>query len=75
MNKTIVLFSLLILSSCASSYLSESDKKKIALGDKYPDCWHQYRVVFDKCAELNEAGQKVDAMRTEQLMKDGKTLN
>lgn len=71
MKKIIMLSSLILLQSCASAYLSESDKKKIELGDKYPNCWHQYRIVFDRCVELNESGKKVDAMRTEQMMKYG----
>lgn len=66
---------LLFLVSCAlkgESYLSQQDKVDISNGEKYPQCSHHYPIVFRKCVELNEKGQKVDAMRTEQLMKDGK---
>jgi hypothetical protein len=43
-----------------------------ALIEQYPQCYHQYRTVFDKCIQLNRDGQKIDATRTEQLLKEGK---
>jgi hypothetical protein len=67
------LLPLVFLVSCASSYMTEENKRDVANGQKYPDCVHQYEIVFRKCVELNEKGQKVNALRTEQLMKEDKT--
>lgn len=68
--KSLLLVSILFLSSCAG--LSPEDQKSVSMGEKYPSCHHQYKIVFEKCVELNESGQSVDAMRAEQLMRDGK---
>lgn len=64
---------LLIITSCSSAhYLTEADKKSLSDGQRYPACAHQYKIVFEKCVTLNDAGTKVNAMRAEQLMREGK---
>lgn len=40
-----------------------------ANAEKFPQCWHNLRVVFEKCIEMNEAGQKVNALQVEELLK------
>lgn len=64
---------LLLITSCASSdYLTEADKKSLADYKRYPACTHQYKIVFERCVTLNDSGMQVDALRTEQLMKEGR---
>lgn len=72
--KTNILITLALLLSCSFGFtdFSKEEKKDIENSEKYPACIHMYKIVFKKCVELNEKGEKVDAMRTEQLMKDGK---
>jgi hypothetical protein len=39
---------------------------------KYPDCWHEKYAVIKRCHDMNEAGDKVTALRVDQLLRDGK---
>lgn len=55
-----VLFLCLFITGCATA-----DSKKAA---KYPHCWHDLRVVFEKCVTLNEGGENINALQTEKRL-------
>lgn len=39
---------------------------------EYPDCWHEKRVVMKKCYEMNKSGEAINALRVDELMRQGK---
>lgn len=60
-----------VLASCSSMMGKEYDSWADAQS-QYPDCSHQRYDVVMKCKEINDKGEKISALRVEQLMKEGK---
>lgn len=63
------------LVGCSTPKYSDRDhgtNEDIELGKKYPECEHIQKIVFQKCVELNQKGEKVNAIRVHKLMEEGK---
>jgi hypothetical protein len=62
--KTLIQVMLLVtLSACATAY--ERDMAST------PHCFHEKRVVYEKCMELNRDGKKINAVRVDEMMRQG----
>lgn len=66
MKKLIAYSASIIGLGCASMDAVNNDMK---LTEKYPQCYAQSRIVFDKCVEMNHAGKKVNALQVEQIIR------
>ena len=65
-----LIIGIVLCSSLGCASLSAVNKDSDLI-EKYPQCYHQYRTVFDNCIALNRKGKKINAIRVEKLMKDG----